>query len=177
MRATGHVARGLLSRDGSLRLPCGSTSLQFRRVVGSTPIRYYGILRLLRLFVFALSPGMILRCPPRVFPLPHARGIALSFSVLLLRGVPEAHLEGRGIPITVEEVIEIFMVSSASRNFDATDIHWSCVIICLRSFFLARFLYLRANQRRRERERETSDAAIRQEVIFLYCTRYDKIFR
>lgn len=161
MRATGHVARGLLSRDGSLRLPCGSTSLQFRRVVGSTPIRYYGILWLLRLFVFALPgddpPMSTSRLPSSSRSWHHA----LSFSVLLLRGVPEAHLEGRGIPITVEEVIEIFMVSSASRNFDATDIHWSCVIICLRSFFLARFLYLRANQRRREREREraTSDTA------------------
>lgn len=174
MRATGHVARGLLSRDGScvfLADPPPSNS-----VASLVPLRYditvsFGCCAC----SFLLSPGMILRCPPCVFPLPHAHDIALSFSVLLLRGVPEAHLEGRGIPITVEEVIEIFMVSSASRNFDATDIHWSCVIICLRSFFLARFLYLRANQRRRERE--TSDAAIRQEVIFLYCTRYDKIFR
>lgn len=155
MRATGHVARGLLSRDGScvfLADPPPSNS-----VASLVPLRYditvsFGCCAC----SFLLSPGMILRCPPRVYPLPHAHGIALSFSVLLLRGVPEAHLEGRGIPITVEEVIEIFMVSSASRNFDATDIHWSCVIICLRSFFLARFLYLRANQRRRERERRVT---------------------
>lgn len=175
MRATGHVARGLLSRDGScvyLADPPPSNS-----VASLVPLRYDITVSFGRCACsFLLSPGMILRCPPRVFPLPHAHRIALSFSVLLLRGVPEAHLEGRGIPITVEEVIEIFMVSSASRNFDATDIHWSCVIICLRSFFSCP-LPLSSGESAKEREREREAAAIRQEVIFLYCTRYDKTFR
>lgn len=127
----------------------------------------------LRLSSFLLSPGMIFRCPFGVFSLPHASltRIPASFSVLRLRRVLEAHLEGRGIPImVVEEVIEIFMVSSASRNFDATDIHWSCVII-YRHFFLPAFSIFGRIRRRKE----TSDAAREKPrrfegVIFLYCT-------
>lgn len=141
--------------------------ISLRRVVGSTPIQYYGVLCRCA-SSFLLSPGMILRRPSRVLSLLRASRVAPSFFLWLLPGVPEAHLEGRGIPITVEEVIEIFIVSSASRNFHATDIHWSCVIIC--SCFFSCVLPLSSGES--AKEKETSDAARekRQGIIFLYCT-------
>lgn len=91
--------------------------------------------------------------------------VSASFSLLLLRGVPEAHLEGHGIPImVVEEVIEIFMVSLASRNLDATDIRWVLRNYLPALFFLPAFSIV---ERISEGERNCGDSA---GVIFLYCT-------
>lgn len=96
--------RGPLSRDrtGSCVLlaeedpPTPSVPPRPRRVLAassplrSTPIRYYGVLRLR--FVFALPGDDLSMSTSRLFSL------GLSASLLLSWGVPEAHLEGRGIP-------------------------------------------------------------------------------
>lgn len=132
----------------------------------STPFHSDTILRILRcplplrLFVFALFGDDI----STSFTLCLLSLVRASRLFLPLASSRSARSTPRGIPIiAVEEVIEIFIVSSASRNFNATDIRWSCVIIDQHFFFLTCFLYLRANQRQRkkrvtQRERSCSDS-------------------
>lgn len=148
--------RGPLSRDrtGSCVLlaskrihPPPPSSPRPRR---SAPLRY-DITVSSAFASFLLSPGMIFRCPPRVFSL----SASLPPSCFLGECQKHTSKDAEYPIMVVEEVIEIFTVSSASRNFDATDIPRSCVIIYQHSFFLpACSIFGRISEEERERERE-----------------------
>lgn len=120
----------------------------------STPIRYYGVLRLR--FVFALPGGDLSMSTSRVFSL----SASLPPSCFLGECQKHTSKDAEYPIMVVEEVIEIFTVSSASRNFDATAIPRSCVIIYQHSFFLpACSIFGRISKEERERKRGASDAA------------------